>query len=80
MANHDSGFFTIVILQHTLQESSCPIGTPVGLLGVVRFAHGLPLHVHGDHQVGGGVWVRLPGLSELYVARHGGVGVGGVPG
>ena len=79
MTNHNSGLFTIVILQHTLQEPSSSVRTPVGLLRVVGFAHGLPLHVHGDHQVGRGVGVRLPGLAELDVARHG-VGVCGGPG
>ena len=70
VADHDCGLLTIVILQQTFHKSPRAVWTPVGLLGVVGLAHGLPLHVHGDHQVGGGVGVRLPGLTKLHVARH----------
>ena len=63
VTTHDSGLCAIVIIEKTFTVSTLAIGTPDGLLGVVRLEHVSPLHVHGDDEIGGWVGVGLTGLS-----------------
>ena len=73
MANHAQGFGSIIILQEGLPEASLAIRHPHRLLGIIRLQHVISLHLHGDNEVWGRIWIRFSGLSELDVARHGGV-------
>ena len=77
MPEHDSGLGAIITLEETLLESSLAIRDPVGLLGVKRLVHVIPLHLIGDDEVWSRIRVRLIGLAKLDVAGHGG-GCGGL--
>ena len=76
MPEHDSGLGAIITLEETLLEASLAIRDPVGLLGVKRLVHVIPLHLIGDDEVWSRIRVRLIGLAKLDVAGHGGGCVG----
>ena len=70
MAHRDDSLGSVSALQKTLLEATISIRTPHGLLSIIGLGHGLPLHVHGDDEVGAGVGVRLPGLTQFDVTGH----------
>ena len=71
MPHHHGGLSAIIILKQALLEASLTIRTPVRFLGIIGLEHVSPLHVHGDDEVGSRIRIRLPGLAQLDVARHG---------
>ena len=70
MAHHHGGLGTIISLKQTLPEASLSIGTPVRFFSIIGLQHVRPLHVHGDDEIWSRIGIRLPGLSQLDVARH----------
>ena len=70
MAKHDSGFGAIVIVKETFLEAALAIRGPDRLLGIVGLEHVIPLHLHGDDEVGCRIGIRLPRLAKLDVAGH----------
>ena len=70
MAKHDSGLGAIIIVQETFLEAALAIRSPIGLLGIVLLQHVIPLHLHGDNEVGSRIGIGLPGLAKFDVARH----------
>ena len=70
MTDHDGRLLAVIVLQHRLGESPGPVRAPDRLLGVVGLGLGLPLHLQGHHEVGGGVRVLAPSLSKLDMTRH----------
>lgn len=70
MTDHDGRLFPVIALQHGLGESPGPVRAPDRLLGVVGLGLGLPLHLQGHAEVGGGVRVLAPSGPELDMTRH----------
>ena len=72
MPNHNLSLLPVIRLELGLDIAACIVRHPVGLLGIVGLEHVSPLHVLRHIEVGNRIGVRLVGLPQLHVARHGG--------